>query len=264
MVTMVVEAQSIEGQLKQGKGNEQTIINILVDQDEITWQTIIMELIKSEQMDPWNIDVSTIAEKFIKLLSKMKKMDFRISGKIILAAAFFLKVKSDKLLNEDIAALDSLIKSNENPEELMDLLDDIPEQIEVKGTKEKPTLKYRTPQPRKRKVSVYDLINALEKAFETEQRRLIRSKPAPKVKAPTKGKDMTVIMNDLYKEISKTLKKVKVVWFHEIITSESKEDKITTFLPLLHLDNQRKIDLAQNEHFGNISIKLTGITKDYS
>ncbi|MCF7866322.1 segregation/condensation protein A [Candidatus Woesearchaeota archaeon] len=261
---MVVEAQTFQGHLNKGQGNEQTIINILVDEDELTWQTIIMELIKSEQMDPWNIDVSIISEKFIKLLSKMTKMDFRISGKIILAAAFFLKIKSDKLLNEDIVALDSLIQSNNNPEDLFDLLDDIPDQIDIKQKGEKPVLKYRTPQPRKRKVSVYDLINALEKALKSEQKRLIRAKPAPKMKIPAKSKDMTIIMNDLYAEISKTLKKVKVVWFHEIIIGESREDKITTFLPLLHLDNQRKIDLNQKDHFGDISIKLTGIVKDYS
>ncbi|MCF7871569.1 segregation/condensation protein A [Candidatus Woesearchaeota archaeon] len=261
---MVTVAQKPEMQIRAGKRNEQAIINILVDQDELTWQNIIMELIKSEQMDPWNIDVSIISEKFIGLLSNMKKMDFRISGKIILAAAFFLKLKSDKLLNEDIAALDSLINSTDNPDELMDLMEDFPDQIHLKDKNNKPTLKYRTPQPRKRKVSVYDLINALEKALETEQKRIIRIKPTPKIKRPAKSKDMTIIMNDLYQQIRLTLKKVKIVWFHELLTTTDKSDKITAFVPLLHLDTQRKIDIDQKSHFGDISISLTGIIKDYN
>lgn len=258
---MTVEAEAFQTQIGPGKKNEQVIIDILVDQDELTWQSIILELIKSEQMDPWNIDVSIIAEKFIKLLSKMTQMDFRISGKIILAAAFFLKLKSDKLLKEDIAALDNLIKSPVDAENLLDMLDDLPDKIRVK---EKQQLKYRTPQPRKRKVSVYDLMHALEKALASEQRRNFRNKSTPKMKIPAKSKDMTIVMNDLFKQISKTLKKVKVVWFHELIQANSREDKIATFLPLLHLDTQRKVNIDQKVHFGEISITLTGIVKDYT
>ena len=33
--------------------------------DEITWQTIIFDLVKSEQMDPWDIDISLLTQKYI-------------------------------------------------------------------------------------------------------------------------------------------------------------------------------------------------------
>lgn len=38
--------------------------------------------------------------------------------------------------------------------------------------------------------------------------------------------------------------------------SQKKEDKIFTFIPLLHLTNQRKVNLEQKEHFGEIEIML--------
>jgi len=38
--------------------------------------------------------------------------------------------------------------------------------------------------------------------------------------------------------------------------SGTKEDKIYTFIPLLHLTTQRKVDLSQKEHFGEIEIML--------
>ena len=38
--------------------------------------------------------------------------------------------------------------------------------------------------------------------------------------------------------------------------SDSKEDKIYTFIPLLHLDHQRAVDLTQKKHFGEIEIEL--------
>ena len=44
--------------------------------------------------------------------------------------------------------------------------------------------------------------------------------------------------------------------FSQLVPSGTKEDKIYTFIPLLHLSNQRKIDLSQKEHFGEIEIML--------
>ena len=246
-------------------GNEDQIISILFEQDELTWQNIIMELIKTEEMDPWDINVSIIAEKFISLLSEMKKMDFRISGKIIVAAAFFLKIKSDKLLKEDIAMLDALIQPIDDADDILGMLDDIPGEIGINATSDKPYLKYKTPQPRKRKVSVYDLIRSLEKALESEQKRSFRRiLPAKKVRLPQKQKDITLVINELFDKIKETLNRVKVVWFYQLIPSDNKMDKINTFVPLLYLDFQRKIDLEQAEHFGDIKICLAKLSTEYT
>jgi len=245
------------------EGND--IFTLLFDKDELTWQDIIYDLIRTEKMNPWDVDVSLLAEKFINLLKEMQKMDFRLSGKIILAAAFFLKIKSDKLLKEDIGMLDSLINGSNSENELLDMLDNMPDGIEVPVKFEKPTLIVRTPQPRKRKVSVYDLVNALEKALEVEQRKTIQRfiRVPEKMKVPKKEKDMTVVINDLYKKIQMTLDKVKVVKFSQLLPTDSKSDKITTFIPLLYLDTQRKIDLEQENSFGEIFIHLSKLKKDY-
>ena len=44
--------------------------------------------------------------------------------------------------------------------------------------------------------------------------------------------------------------------FTKLVPSEKKEDKIYTFIPLLHLDNQEKVNLMQKEHFGEIEIEI--------
>lgn len=44
--------------------------------------------------------------------------------------------------------------------------------------------------------------------------------------------------------------------FTELLPSEKKEDKILTFVPLLHLRNQQKVELHQKIHFGEIDIEL--------
>src|SRR3989338_9153432 len=77
--------------------------------DEVTWQSIIFDLVKSEQMDPWDIDISTITQKYIHMLKTLKEHDFRVSGKVLLAAAILLKMKSHKLVGEDLNELDRLL-----------------------------------------------------------------------------------------------------------------------------------------------------------
>lgn len=241
----------------QGEKPQDAVFSLLFEKDEITWQDIIYDLIKTEKMDPWDVDVSMLAEKFIDLLKEMKKMDFRLSGKIILAAAFFLKIKSDKLLKEDMAALNDLINP-EHQEDLLGMLDGMPDEMQI--PMEKPVLAFRTPQPRKRKVSVYDLINALEKAFESDNKRTFKKvmgKNYAPIRLPKKDqKDVTVIINDVYKKIEKKMNKMKILTFSELVDSDSKEDKLYTFVPLIYLDSQRKIDLEQPQHFGEINIHL--------
>ena len=92
------------------------IFNILFNSDEITWQSMIYDLVSSEQMDPWDVDVSLLAQKFLEKLKALKEMDLKISGKVLLAAAILLRVKSYRFMDEDINALDALIASANAPD----------------------------------------------------------------------------------------------------------------------------------------------------
>src|SRR3989339_1134937 len=111
--------------------------------DEITWQTIIFDLVKTEQMDPWDIDVSILAQKYIDMLRTLKEHDFRVSGKVLLAAAILLKIKSNKLVGEDLSELDRLLIGVE--EEMEELGFD--EAAPAERLTEIPALIPRTPQP---------------------------------------------------------------------------------------------------------------------
>ena len=243
------------------EGPQDKIFSILFQEDELTWQNIIYDLVRTEEMNPWDIDVSEIAHKFLDMLKKLKEMDFRISGKVVLASAILLKLKSNKLLEEDITALDSLMASIDDP---TDLLDELP--LDYPGAesardRERPKLMPRTPQPRKRKVSVYDLVEALEKAFEVDNRRPVYVEPKVKLKAPEKSIDITEVIRDVYQRVEtyygeQPEQKPQKLTFSQLIPSDSKEDKIFTFIPLLHLENQRRVDMKQKLHFGEIHINL--------
>ena len=141
-------------------------------------------------------------------------------------------------------------------EEMEELGFDEPSHIEK--LTEIPTLIPRTPQPRKRKVSIYDLVEALERALEVKKRRLLHSIPPMNVEAPKKKKDITEIIREVYIKIRTFfVSSVKdKLTFGKLLPSESREDKVHTFIPLLHLAQQNKIELVQESPFGEIQILL--------
>ena len=172
----------------------------------------------------------------------------------MLAAAILLKIKSSKLVGEDLEHFDKLLAPEEELEE--GLLDEglSEQQKEELG---KVDLIPRTPQPRKRKVSVYDLMNALDKALEVKRRRVLQSIPPPLI-PPAKTKDMTQLIKTLYLRIKNTLFKSRKnrVMFSQLVPSQEKDDKIYTFIPLLHLTTQRKVELFQQRHFEDFEVYL--------
>ena len=232
----------------------QRIFDIIFSKaDGVTWQSIIYELIKSEQMNPWDIDVSILTQKYIEMVRTLKEHDFRVSGKVLLAAAILLKMKSTKLVGEDLSELDRLLIGVEEQIEELGFDETImPKLYEI------PALIPRTPQPRKRKVSIFDLVEALEMALEVKKRRLLHSIPPLNLEAPKKKKDVTEIIREVYGRIKAffvTALQGKLT-FSKLLPSGSKDDKVHTFIPLLHLAQQNKIELVQEIPFGEIEILL--------
>lgn len=236
------------------KQTSNRIFNLLFVEDELSWKDLIYKLIEEEHMNPWDIDVSILSMKFLEILKKLKELDFRISGKMVLASAILLKMKSDILIDEDIIKFDNLMN---NPEENLPL--DDTQKMDYNSL-DRPTIYPRTPQPRKRKVSIYDLVNALEKALEVESRRKrpIINPRKIEMKIPEKKFDLSKAMNIVYERIENhyKLKKNNLLTFDDLVISGSKKDKVLTFVPLLHLDTQRKVDLEQEKHFETIHVRL--------
>src|SRR3989344_4738215 len=213
--------------------NNDKVFQLLFDTDEVTWQTLLYELVKKEQMNPWDINISLLTKRYIETIKKLKELDFRISGKVLLAAAILLKIKSNRLLNEDLSEFDRLFTDSEE-----DILEELGIEEPRAYDEEKHPLIPRTPQPRKRKVSVFDLVKALEKALEVKRRRVLNSIPPMDVKIPKKTKDITQVIKEVYGKIKAFFTRQERLTFSQLVPSNTKEDKIYTFIPLLHLTNQ--------------------------
>jgi len=231
------------------------IFDMLMKEDEITWQTILYDLVKTEEMDPWDIDISILAKKYLEAVRKLQEMNFAISGKVILASAILLKMKSQKLVEEDLVNFENIINPPEE-EFIPEGLDQ--ESLEALG-ENKIVIIPKMPQPRRRKVTLQDLMGALQKALQVDRRRLIRRQyelDIPEVIPPEKRININELIEQVYSKIINIFKTEKNLTFEKLVGTGRREDRIAIFVPLLHLDHQRKINLFQEDHFGDIEIKM--------
>ena len=59
--------------MQKEKATHDKILDIVVEKDEVTWQNMIYKLVKHENMNPWDIDVSRLSERYLQMLKKLKK-----------------------------------------------------------------------------------------------------------------------------------------------------------------------------------------------
>lgn len=58
---------------------------------------ILVDMAKSGKIDPWNIDIIDITDKYLSHMIDMKSQDLRVTGRTFLFAASLLKLKSNIL-----------------------------------------------------------------------------------------------------------------------------------------------------------------------
>ncbi|MBI5797757.1 segregation/condensation protein A [Candidatus Woesearchaeota archaeon] len=233
---------------------QEQIYDMLLKENEVTWQDIIYKLVKDEQMDPWDVDLHRLTHKYIATVKGLKEMNYFISGKVLLASAILLKIKSNRLVQEDINNFDAFLFHVDEPlafEELGEFNPYHEHKVEI------PQLGVRTPQARRRKVSISDLIGALEKALRVDSRRKLRLQKflnfhRPEI--PEKKIDINKLIDAIYQKLTAYFKQRKSVPFSELRTTQEKEETILTLLPLLYLHNQNKVNLEQEEAFSEIHI----------
>ncbi len=236
---------------------DKQIYDIIFQEDDITWQTMIYELAREDKINPWDIDISVLTKEFISMMHQLKEMNFRLSGKVILAAAILLKLKTERLGVEQLLMLTDPDQFPELPESDDDLFD-----IEHEKQFTKAKLAPRIPGVRKRKVTMFELVGALKKALvvdERRQKRVLEAKrEMPTTPLPTKKIDIFARIESVYRRIQDFMKKFKkkTVEFDHILPSKKRRAIIWTFIPLLHLAHQQKISLRQEEPFGKIYVDV--------
>lgn len=238
---------------KQKVGQEQ--IHGLLFSDKLSWQAIILDLINSEQLDPWDIDLALLTNKYLERIRGMDEANLFVSSKVLFAAALLLRLKSEILLNYYLPSLDEILfgkkEDKKYVQERIELEDEIPELVQ------------RTPLPRYRRITLQELLFALGKAITTENRRIKKVVTAKQQEIETAIAipKARINLGDKIKEVYNRLKdifskKEERISFSELLGENvnKNEERVSAFVPLLHLDNQHKVFLEQEKHLEEIYV----------
>ena len=241
---------------KEAKINiKQEQVHDILFSRELGWQEILYDLINTEQLDPWDVNIMVLSDKYLEKIQKLEEADFFVSSKVLLAAALLLRIKSEILLNKYIKSIDEILFGKKEEKkysfERIELDEEIPELIP------------KSPIPRFKKVTLKELIESLNKAITTENRRIKKeiinnnalresSISIPKQTISIKDK-----IQAIYHRLIGHLKKNELhkVSYSEFISGD-REEKILSFFPLLQLDHQKKVWLEQESHAHEIYIWL--------
>ena len=190
---------------------------------------IILKLVLKGEIDPWNIDITVLAEKYLEEVKKMYIPDFQTVSKVLIVAALLLKMKAESLKiedeeeNEDKTSRKRLfgIKRFYTIEELAMILKEYTQPpVDYSPSKRSPSQKRERNSAKKIKKFDYQLHKAsLEEAIK--------------------------FIEDYLKEV------MQVIKFSEF----NYPDKTQAFVALLFLNYDNKINLYQEEHFGEIYIE---------
>ena len=248
------------------------IYNVAVDRNAFDWKKLLEEIIQTNSLDPFDIDISKLTKTYLQTIQDLKEVDFTISGKLLTIAVFLLKKKAQYLVEHDISGMDQTIESlqdfeSEDFDSELESLEDMDALIEQKSRKKHSgeyKVKVRNPIARKRKVTLHDLISTLERTFKQSNLRrknFVLKNTDVEYKGPEyhkKKKDLKTIIEDIFHALLEEFntKKAHVVFHKDVLRGDEKDkiDVLHKFIPLLHLHNQEKVILKQQTHFNDIEI----------
>lgn len=239
----------------------QSQIHDLIFNRELGWKDIIFDLINTEQLDPWDIDIAILADKFFERVQEYQEMDFFVSSKVILAASLLLRIKSELILSKYLRSIDNILFGREEIQKEKTSF----ERIEL--DEEIPTLVLKSPLPRYRRVTLNELIESLNKAIVTENRRIkktIVNQNALRETGISLPKKSYGISERMKKIHSKLMSHFDANKSHKFVTytkfvGEGKEERALSFSPLLHLEVNGKIWLAQEDIFDEVHIWMKDV-----
>lgn len=218
---------------------------------------IILEMARRGEIDPWNVDVVDITDRFLRKLEKAKELDLRVSGRVLLYAAILVRMKAEAIAFESLKIEDEVQEEDITFEDFVveDILDESYLEEELAEV-------LKTPRRRIRRISTLkDLIEELKRAEIVERRRKKRKRKDLKevdvdrtLRVPhEESMEETIAL--IERELKAILSKKQRILFSSVVRGKKKEEIVDYYLSLMHLVFRRKIEIYQKEFYGDIEIR---------
>jgi segregation and condensation protein A len=238
----------------EGNENEGSISDLpekvdLVDLiDQPAWKTILIELVKKEKMNPWEIDISELVGKYLEKIKAISENNLKIPANAILACALLLKFKSNFLRVSQIDEKElEEEKRKMTPEELKEFEAMLPDLKNIRKIREG-------------KVSLDELVNAIENMMRNSKKMAENSqfkRTRTKFVFPDMNFKIDMAMEKVFKKIQRNADSRGMVTFTRL--TKDKQDNVSivrTFICCLFLMNKGKILMWQEKFFDEIFISL--------
>ncbi|MFH0711117.1 MAG: segregation/condensation protein A [Candidatus Aenigmatarchaeota archaeon] len=222
--------------------SEENLIKLIIEKEN--WEEVIYQIVSLENLNPWDIDLLKLSESFLKYISKLEELDFRIPAKIVFVAAILLRLKADYLsIFEEEETIEEIAKK----QPFIDIGID-PNLIQL-GLPMK-----RMP---KRQITLEELMSALNKAMKVKENRVERRMVwEQRLEAQITAEDITVRIERMMDEIEELMKKMKdeKITFSQVVKKWKRDEIVSRFIPLLHLEQNHQIETHQEDFFKEIYI----------
>ena len=81
--------------------------NITNENNEVDGIEILVQMARQGKIDPWNIDIIDITDKYLTHLFQSKSQNLRLTGRTLLFASILLKLKSNILEGVELSDFDT-------------------------------------------------------------------------------------------------------------------------------------------------------------
>jgi chromatin segregation and condensation protein Rec8/ScpA/Scc1 (kleisin family) len=203
---------------------------------------ILFEFHKLEKIVPWNVSISYLLTSFLEQMNKSGQVDFRASGVALDSSALIYLMKSRLLLKLEEPPPPAKAPQDFLPPPLF-----LPLRYELTST------------------TIHNLLDALDDVLKGEKLiHLERGVQEPLLPTPSEIlpqldfylMEIELQMERLYTDLSERVKGAGIIEFSNLIRGMMRLEAIRTFILLLFLAQEGKIDLWQNEESEEIYITV--------
>ncbi|CAB3287793.1 Segregation and condensation protein A [Methanocaldococcus lauensis] len=209
------------------------------------WVKMIKEGIEKKNLNPWDVNISEIADYYITKIKELKKFDIRLSADVILVGGILLRLKSESLYNEcnieendyeDFYIDDNEIKENNNTKK----------SVNKENNKDKKS---------KKTITVDELIKTIEKELKkVKKSKRKKEKDIKEVEEIVEELLEEDDISDIIEKLLEDLMKEKIIIYQEKF--KTKDERVKYLLPSLYLANDGKVELIQEKLFEKLIIKF--------
>ncbi len=231
----------------------------------------LVKMAEKGQIDPTEVDIIDITDKFLKAISSQNHENLKHSAKIIFHACVLLKLKAQAMLfqqlSHDATDSDDFVDFSEDPEYQPN-----PEKLQLNKAFLEKALVRKTQNKNipSRKVTLEELILALKEAEKLEIKKSVRQ---PKMLIDLTDQPDLNDVDDILElahdeDIQATIEKISQLIDNNLISQAyisfleltqmlgNSIDWVDSFLGLLFLSNSGHVELEQAKFYDAITVKL--------